>query len=377
MRGEACRFSSISSQSESNGYTSSSRYSKVRANVGGKLNNETKMYIRYFLIVTIAIPFIMEIAIRVISSYQNIYNIEMMKYAQTLKIPDPLKQNSHVHRPNASALLMGAVVETNSLGDRGPELSTNRSALHRRVFVVGSSMTMGWGVPYEKVFTTQVQQKLNEHFQGKAEFEFVNAGVGNYNTYNQYILYQRQIDQVKPNMVILHYYVSDARPNPNYSNNLFFKYSYLASYLYTRIREYSFNKVSLFDYYKDLYTSNNAQWMKTLEYIRSMKEIADKNKIPFLVVMQPELHNLQKGSPYIDLYTSIENDFLKSGITTLNPYSEFQSTFAGRESDVWIQYDDPHMNAEGHTVLANILFNYFVSKELLSAKTKLPIKKAS
>src|SRR5579864_3648588 len=51
-----------------------------------------------------------EIAVRIMASQTLIYNIEMVRYAKELKMPDPRGEVSHVHRPNASAHLMGVDV---------------------------------------------------------------------------------------------------------------------------------------------------------------------------------------------------------------------------------------------------------------------------
>ena len=47
-----------------------------------------------------------EVAVRVIAMRKPIYNVEMMKYAKALQVPDPRGEASHVHRTNASAELM-------------------------------------------------------------------------------------------------------------------------------------------------------------------------------------------------------------------------------------------------------------------------------
>src|SRR5260221_14620786 len=43
-----------------------------------------------------------EVAVRIMASQSLIYNIEMVRYAKELKMPDPRGEVSHVHRPNAT-----------------------------------------------------------------------------------------------------------------------------------------------------------------------------------------------------------------------------------------------------------------------------------
>lgn len=60
----------------------------------------------------------------------------MAKYATELKMRDPRGEVSHVHRPSASAKLMGVEVSLNSQGNRGPELATPRDTLRKRLLVL-------------------------------------------------------------------------------------------------------------------------------------------------------------------------------------------------------------------------------------------------
>src|SRR5881392_3047860 len=102
----------------------------------------------FFLVATSLTLGAGEIAIRVIASHHLIYNIEMVKYATELKVRDPRREVSHVHRPSSSAHLMGVDIALNSLGDRGPELQNPKDPQRKRVLVLGSPITLGWGVPF-------------------------------------------------------------------------------------------------------------------------------------------------------------------------------------------------------------------------------------
>ena len=108
-------------------------------------SREVALGIVFMVVATSVTLAVGEIVIRAIASQHLIYNIEMVKYATELKMRDPLGEVSHVHRPSSSAQLMGVDISLNSLGDRGPELKNPKDPDCKRVLVMGSSITMGWG----------------------------------------------------------------------------------------------------------------------------------------------------------------------------------------------------------------------------------------
>ncbi len=303
-----------------------------------------------------------EIAVRVAASRVLIYNIEMVRYATQLKMPDPTGEVSHVHRPNASAKLMGVDITLNSLGHRSKELTPTRSPNLKRVFVLGSSVTMGWGVPAEKVFTSWAEDRINnQHVLGKdVKVEFANAGIGNYNTRAQHKLFKDQYARIKPDAVVLHYFISDAEPRPPGRNSIILRYSYFAAYVYDRVRMVGLRasgKTDLFKYYSDIYKDENPYWKETLGLVADMQKTAAADKVPFMIMIVPDFHNLGKDSPYATIYAKIEAGFKALGIHTTNAFPVFQQRYGGHESDLWIQPDDPHPNAKGHELMGELLVN--------------------
>ena len=102
-----------------------------------------------------------EISIRIISSFFTVYSIEMLDYAKDLKIRGKVPEISHEHKPNAKATLMDVEVALNSFGHRSAELQNPKAGNERRVYVLGSSITLGWGVKVEEGFVSRVEQRLN------------------------------------------------------------------------------------------------------------------------------------------------------------------------------------------------------------------------
>ena len=319
-----------------------------------------------------------EIAVRFVSSIHLIYNIEMVKYAKQLKMRDPSGQASHVHRPSSSAHLMGVDISLNSLGDRGPELNDPKPQDCRRVLVLGSSITMGWGVPFEKIFTSDVQHMLNDQhpFGNNFTFEFANAGIGNYNTHFQYKLFQRQYPLVKPDMVVLHYFISDVQPRSMGRDSFILRDSFLAAFLFDRWSQmklrFSGNYKDLFTFYKDLYTDDSPPWKQTQQEIAEMRNLTAKDGVPFLVMIVPDIHDLAPSTPYKALYAKMETAFKAMNIPTVNAFDPFQKEFGDDVTKLWIQSDDPHPNAKGHALMAQILYQYFTGHDPLQLKPSSP-----
>ena len=300
--------------------------------------------------------------LRLVSAYRLIYNIEMVRYARELKQRDPSGEVSHVHRPNASARLMGTPIALNSLGDRGPELAA-RTEPTKRVLVLGSSVTMGWGVPFPEVFSSVLETRLNRErpFGKDYRFEFVNAGIGNYNTTFQSVLFKRQYPLVKPDLVILHYFIRDAKPIGMGRDSLVLKHSYLAAFLYNRVQLVLLGRrPSLIEHYSQLYSDSSAPWAETRAIVAEMKQTLDRDHVPFLIMIVPDIHDLSRTSPYGALYTRMQTAFAASGAATLNTYPAFQQRFGEREQELWIQDDDPHPNSRGHALMAEVAYRYLV-----------------
>ena len=313
-----------------------------------------------------------EAVLRVIASRSSIYNLEMVKYAKELKTRDPRGLVSHIHRPSRSAHLMGVDIALNSLGQRGPELTEPKPAETRRILVLGSSITMGWGVPFERVFTSVVAARLNAEFAPAARFEIANAGIGNYNTVFQHQLFLDQYPRVRPDLVVLHYFVSDVQPRTMGRDSAILKHSYLAAFCFDRFSQLQFRgeKMDLLTFYGNFYADGSPAWKTTQEKILAMRDLCRKDGVPFIVMIVPDIHDLSPGTPFAALYEKIESSFRALDLPTLNTFTAFQQRFGGDVSQLWIQSDDPHPNAAGHALMAELLHDYLTRENPL----KLPAR---
>ena len=102
------------------------------------------------------------------------YEIEMMKYANELKIISSDNKIGIEHRKNVKGTYMGAEVFLDKDGFRYNHLSIEEN--EKKVLMLGDSMTFGWGA--NKTFSDLLNQKIKTH-------DVLNAGIGNTNTIMQ------------------------------------------------------------------------------------------------------------------------------------------------------------------------------------------------
>lgn len=332
-------------------------------------NRSTITLFLIFAICALSITFILgELTIRLVSSRKHIYNIEMVKYASELKMRDPEGLVSHVHRPNARANLMGVDIQLNSLGHRSRELQAEKKETEQRIYLMGASGTLGWGVTQEETYSSLLEKELNAKSLHK-HYEVINAGIGNYGTKEQYFLLKKQLAQVKPDHVVLTYYISDVIPREVGNDNPIYHYSYLAAYLANAANVVTYalsGKSSLSEYYGQFYDVKNPHWIEAKENINEIKKLCDQHGISFSIMMLPDIHNLTQGTPLKAIYEKIEADFNGQGFKTLNIFPTLQAEFAGREQEIWIQANDPHPNAKGHKVVAQQLLDFFSKENIIN-----------
>jgi lysophospholipase L1-like esterase len=88
------------------------------------------------------------------------------------------------------------LVEINSQGFRGPDVSIEKDPSTRRIVVVGDSYAWGFGVEYDEIFSTRIQQAC-------ADLEVVNLAVSGYSTDQELLLFREKGVNYDPDVVIL------------------------------------------------------------------------------------------------------------------------------------------------------------------------------
>ena len=98
----------------------------------------------------------------------------------------------------------------NSQGLRDRDYPFRKSADCLRIFCSGDSITMGTGASNDDSYPKALERHLNRGQRG-LRFEVINGGVGDYNSFQEYLLLKEIGLGYEPDIVILQYYPNDGR----------------------------------------------------------------------------------------------------------------------------------------------------------------------
>ncbi|HET7290012.1 MAG TPA: SGNH/GDSL hydrolase family protein [Thermodesulfobacteriota bacterium] len=98
-------------------------------------------------------------------------------------------------------------VRINNMGFRGRDVGEKKDPGAYRIVMLGDSFTFGAGVGDDQTFSSVLEKILNASSPGK--YEVVNCGVESFSPVLEYIQLKRNIDRLKPDMVIMNFDMSD------------------------------------------------------------------------------------------------------------------------------------------------------------------------
>ena len=310
------------------------------------------------LIIIIVLFLVCEVLIRVYLHYNTVYDIEMTRYAMSVKQDSDNPKIGHVHRPGAQKELMDVQVSINSDGLRDKEYPVQKGDAYRIIFL-GDSLTFGWGVEIEDTF----QYILEEELSKSAPTEVINFGTGNYNTEQEVNLFFEKGPKYDPDKVVLFYFINDAEVTPEKSGLWFLGYSHLVSFYWSRINSLMNNMMaskSFEEYYSALYDDTQPGWVNSKKAIIELRDYCREKGIALQVVLLPELHDTDNVI-FAGVYNKISVFLEQSGID----YMSLAALFKGQENmiELWVSYDDAHPNGQAHRGIAKSLVEFISKKE--------------
>lgn len=303
--------------------------------------------------------FILEVGTYGLMKIRPYYDVAMWRYWTKLKRRAADPGMSHEHIPGKSADLYGAHISINSKGLRDREIDYPRTAGVRRILFLGDSLTLGWGVPFESIFSKLLEKDLTG-IDG-VQTEVINTGVGNYNSEQEYTYYKNEGVKYNSDMVMLLYFINDAEPTPNYKDSVLMEKSIFVVFMWSQLNKIwaRFSKKKGFlNYYSDLYKDGSESWENSKNSILKIRDLAKTQKSPFIVAVCPELRIFKETYPFADVHQKILGFLKKSNIDTINLLPTFKRE-AEREELVWVSREDSHPNALGNRIIANGIRNFF------------------
>lgn len=299
-----------------------------------------------------------EVLLRVKNSSMKNYDIEMWRYAQTIKTPSSNPLLGHEHVPNTSAILQSVEIRTNDHGLRGGPVPPATSS-QRRILVLGSSVTLGWGVPEEETMTARLEKKF--HDDG-ADVVVMNGGIGNYNAVRYVERFMTQLTDLQPTDIVVHAFVRDAEVLEAGGGNCLLRNSQLAVVLYAAYQRQAAGTgmTKLEDHYRKLYDPQAPGFIAAKEALRRLSEYAKEHHIRLYMAMTPDIHNLQ-NYPLGFVHEAMKGIAEEYGYRYLDLLPAFEGI---RAEEVWAMPGDPHPNSVGHERMANMIYPWLKLREV-------------
>ncbi len=299
-----------------------------------------------------------ELLIRFSEPYLNDYDMEMWKYALKLKERSSNSLLNHVHRRNASEKLMNVEISINSKRIRDNEFDYRKPKKTYRILALGDSLTLGWGVPFEHIYTKTLERKLNENLNNKPHYEVINAGTGNWNTVQEVQYFKTEGHKYKPDLIILQFFLNDAEPilKSQINESSLLNRSHLVVYMYSRwlkIKSHWNAKEHYQNYYSNLYRQDG--WNQSKKAIKSLAEFSQKKNIKMILVLFPDFHELSSTDyPFKDIHKQIKNEAIKNQIEFIDLLGLFHDM---NPADLIVSHQDYHPNGRANQMTANYLFD--------------------
>jgi hypothetical protein len=285
------------------------------------------------------------------------YELEMWKYATRVKERDYRPDMGHKHGANRSASLMSVPVRTESHGFRGPAINEQAAPGIARIAFVGDSTTMGWGVAEQDTFAHLVIEKLAK--QGRKVDGF-NEGVGNWNTTQELTNFKDTGMKMKPDIVVLTYFINDGEPMPSYPRESWLDlhsaaWIVLNYRLDSLIRQFG-PRPDWRHYYRNLYRDDAPGWQATQKALGEFGQIAKATGIKIIVFHLPELREF-KPYAFQDVTDKVRKVVEAAGL----PFVDLLPTVENMDpSSLWVTVPDPHPNSK-----ADAAFTDGMIKQLL------------
>ena len=309
------------------------------------MQNDNKNFIfnilSFFLSIFLVF-FIIEIYVRTIVDDGSNLNLEMLKYAKSMKIISINKDIGLEHNKNVEKKLMGVQIKLNSQGFRN-NIDIDNSK--KTILMLGDSMTLGWGT--SNTFSSNLEKKINSNFQ------VLNAGIGNTNTYMQINNFFENYEKYDFDVIILNFFINDFEKVVIKEGSFIEKNIYSYTYLKTKINKILIN-FSLIDNWKNFYrkTFEDKEFVnKSLNQIKRLNDYCNKKNIMFVINNIPELRDL-KNYKFLKETKIIRNFSDQNDIMFIDSFDILKNH---QEETLMVSKEDAHLSDKGHLLIAEFL----------------------
>jgi len=272
----------------------------------------------------------------------------------------------------------GVVYKTNSLGIREKEISQVKSSNAIRILALGDSYIWGEGLQENELITKKLENRLDSIYI--QPIEVINAGIGAYNTRDEYYQLVRLYPVYNPDIVILFFFTNDLLPKDSSGESLSWKaktnlflrenskfYAFFYYLVKSSLNSYiSTPKFILPDEYFD-FSELNLGWVRFKKYFTEIKNFCQRENMKLIFVLIPTLTNLDLNYPYSELKENVSKYVIENKVY----YFDFYDIFSPyKPIDLWVSKENTHWNDKATTIASDALTNYLISNKLVIKKNK-------
>jgi hypothetical protein len=182
-----------------------------------------------------------------------------------------------------------------------------------------------------------------------------NFGVGNYNTQQELALFRDVGIKVKPDIIVLLYFINDAEPIPTYDQTSWLKEHSEAwivlDYRLDTLRRQFGVQPDWKHYYRDLYQPDAPGWIKTQQSLAGFATMAREMGVPLIVFNIPELREL-RPYPFADVTAKVRSIVESQKV----PFVDLLPAVENLEPEsLWVAASDPHPNSTADIALSKAM----------------------
>jgi len=258
----------------------------------------------------------------------------------------------------------GRTFTTNSFGMRGPEITEHKPSGIIRIAILGASYEMGSGVSDEEVFSRLLEKQLNYWLKQRGSLlnvQVLNFSVGAYHLPQYAWLCDHQLFRFEPDFVFSFAHSSEERRLNAVIARLVQNGQNLSAYPeLENIRQLSGAKqtMSRIEIRNRIYPHNGQLLRWGYSYVASSIKL--HNALPVWIYL-PALSDESAPKEIAELSKEAQS----SGFETLS----LGNVYSGKDkSRLKVSTDDAHPNAEGHSLIAESLFQSLIQSQWFTTR---------
>jgi hypothetical protein len=190
--------------------------------------------------------------------------------------------------------------------------------------------------------------------------QVLNGGVGNYNSERYVSRFFKQLTGLHPTDIVVHYFLRDAEDLPPGGGNILLRHSQLGVTLWIASHRMLDKQGdgSLVEHYHRVYDPAQAGFMRMQRSLYDLAAYTKKNGVRIYLAMVPDVHNL------VDYKFGFVHDIMRRvAEETGYTYVDLLPAMLGRPPEqLWATPGDPHPNALGHELMAQVMFPVLLKK---------------